>query len=281
MIMNKQVILGIDLGGTKISAGLVKGDHVFNVVSQKINPRGSEGEVLQQVFHVTDSIIHKEVTAIGIGIPGLASNGIAYDVYNIPSWKEVHLQKLMENRYSVPVLINNDSNCFALGEYYFGKGRGHDSMVGLTLGTGLGCGIIINRKLFTGATGGAGEFGMIPYKDKYLEYYASGQFFRNVYKTDGEEVFKRAQNKNEEAVSMYREFGLHFGNAINTILYTLDIGCIVIGGSVRHAYSLFSEPMWQQIHQFEFKRAVASLKIEISDLGNSAVLGAAALHYDL
>src|SRR5690606_24955530 len=110
--------------------------------------------------------------------------GIVYDVQNIPSWKEVPLKAIMEERYGVPVQVNNDANCFALGEKYFGQGRDSKAFIGLTLGTGLGAGIILNDKLYAGPNCGAGEFGMVPYLDYHYEYYASGQFFTLLHHTD-------------------------------------------------------------------------------------------------
>jgi glucokinase len=215
-------------------------------------------------------------------VPGLVDtdNGIVYDVVNIPSWKKVHLREAMEDRYHLPVFINNDANCFVLGEFYFGKGKGADSMIGLTIGTGLGSGIIINKKLYAGRNGGAGEFGMIDYLDKYVEYYASGQFFKNVYQTDGETVFKKAEQGNAEAIAMYEEMGTHLGSAIRTILYALDVELIILGGSVRHAYPYFSKSLWQSLESFAFQNAVKNLKIEVSELSNSGILGAAALYFD-
>ena len=168
--MKNEMILGIDMGGTNVRAGIVKDGIATNIPSHRINADGSTEEVLQEVFDITDKAITNQVKAIGIGFPGLSVNGIAYDVYNIPSWKEVPLQQLMEQRFQKPVLINNDANCFALGEFYFGKGRGCKSMVGLTVGTGLGSGIIIEQKLYSGKACCAGEFGMIPYQDKFYEY---------------------------------------------------------------------------------------------------------------
>ena len=281
--MNRQTILGIDLGGTNIRAGLVSDNNLSAISSQHINAQDTIEKVLQQLFQFIDRSINNSVPAIGIGVPGLVEpeQEIVFDVVNIPSWKEVPLKKLMEERYKLPVLINNDANCFALGEFHFGKGRGHDSMIGLTIGTGLGSGIIINKKLYAGKNGGAGEFGMISYLDKYYEYYACGQFFQNVYGTDGEMVFKKATEGNAEAIKMYEQMGVHLGNAINTILYALDTDLIILGGSVSKAFPFFSKPMWQQIQTFAYKKTVARLQIEITDLENSGILGAAALHYDL
>lgn len=281
MVNNKNII-GIDLGGTNIRGGSVSGNKLSAILSQKINAYGSEEEVLQQLFTLADKLIDRSVTAIGIGVPGLAdtTNGIVYDVVNIPSWKEVPLKNRMEERYKIPVVINNDANCFALGEFYFGNGKDCKSMVGLTIGTGLGSGIIINKKLYSGATGGAGEFGMIEYLDKCYEYYASGQFFSNVYNLRGEVVFERAATGNAEAIKMYEEMGTHLGNAIKMILYALDVELIILGGSVRHAFPYFKKTMWQQIETLAFKRSPQLLRIEVSELENSGILGAAALHYD-
>jgi glucokinase len=254
-----------------------------SIHSQRVTSGGSVEQVLQEFFAVTDKLFNDSTKAIGIGVPGLVDTdkGIVYDVVNIPSWKEVPLGQVIQERYRVPVFINNDANCFALGEFYFGKGKGSDSMVGLTIGTGLGSGVIINKRLYEGKHGGAGEFGMIDYRDKYVEYYASGQFFQNVYQTDGELVFARAEQGDMEAIRMYQEMGTHLGSAIKTILYALDVELIILGGSVRKAWNHFNKTMWEEIGTFAFQKAKENLKIEVSELQNSGILGAAALCYDM
>ena len=281
--MSKETILGIDLGGTNIRGGLVTENSLSTILSQRVSSDGSVEQVLQELFAITDQLVSKSVEAVGIGVPGLVDtvNGVVYDVVNIPSWKEVPLRRVLEDRYHIPVFINNDANCFTLGEFYFGKGKGSDSMVGLTIGTGLGSGVIINKKLYEGKHGGAGEFGMIDYLDKYVEYYASGQFFQNVYQTDGEAVFVKAKKGDEEAIKMYEEMGTHLGHAIKTILYALDVELIILGGSVRKAWSYFNQSMWRQIATFAFQKAKQNLRIEVSELQNSGILGAAALYYDV
>ena len=280
--MQNDSVIGIDLGGTNIRGGVVSNFKLSNILSQKINASGSSQEVLEELFSITDSLINYSVKAIGIGVPGLvdASEKMVYDVVHIPAWKKVPLQKWMEDRYHIPVYINNDSNCFTLGEYYFGKGRDSNSMIGVTIGTGLGCGLIINKKLYEGRNGGAGEFGMISYLDKTIEYYASGQFFENVYHIEGQTVFKRANKGNAEAIKMYEEMGKHLGKVFKIILYALDVELIVIGGSVRHAFPYFSKSMWEEIKTFGFQKAVTNLKIEISGLENAGILGAVALYYN-
>ena len=280
--MNYSNTIGIDLGGTNMRGGLVNGKQLVNITSERINSKAAAEEIVQQLFTLTERLINNSVSAIGIGVPGLVheDRGIVFDVLNIPSWTEIPLKQLMEERFHIPVLINNDANCFAVGEYYFGKGEEGDSMVGLTIGTGLGTGIILKGKLYSGKNCGAGEFGMIDYLDHFVEYYASGQFFQNVYGIDGEVVFQRARDGDEAALKMYDELGLHIGNAIKTILYALEVDKIILGGSVRQALPYFEKSMWQRLRTFAYKRTIDNLKIEVSELENSGILGAAALHYD-
>jgi glucokinase len=280
--MNRNHIIGIDLGGTNVRGGLMNGTKLNGLVSTPINAQGKSEEVLEELFSFTDRLINPSVTAIGIGVPGLVNiaDGIVFDVINIPSWTEIPLRKRMEDRYHVPVFINNDANCFALGEYYFGQGKGSVSMVGLTIGTGLGSGLILNKKLYSGRNCGAGEFGMIDYLDQCVEYYASGSFFKNVYDADGEVVFKQAQAGEKDALKIYAELGIHLGNAIKMILYALDIELIILGGSVSQAFPYFSKTMWECIQTFAFQKSAKNLVIKVSQLANSGVLGAAALCYD-
>jgi glucokinase len=280
--MSKPTVLGIDLGGTNVRAAIVTDTAIEKIQVARIPGSGSYDEVLQTLFQATDAVMHKSIQAIGMGVPSVVDveTGVVYDVQNIPSWTEVPLKALMEARYNVPVFVNNDANCFALGEYYFGQGKGSTSMIGLTIGTGLGAGIIINKKLYAGPNCGAGEFGMVGYLDKFYEWYACGQFFNNAYGIDGEVVYEQAKRGEARALEMYNELGMHLGNAMKMILYTYDPALIVFGGSVRHAYELFQKPMWQQMESFVFPRSVQRLQVKISTLQNSGVLGAAALYYD-
>jgi len=274
-------IIGIDLGATNIRAAIVQENNVGEILSQRIRSKGTTEEVLQDVFAITDKLINDDINAIGIGVPGVVDeNGVVYDVIYIPSWKEVQLKKYMEERYKIPVFINNDANCFALGEYYFGKGKGYNSMIGLTVGTGVGAGIIINKKLYAGHSCAAGEFGTVDYLDNIYEYYCSGSFFQNVYGLSGEFVFEQAKKEDIQALKLYDELGTHLGNCIKMIMYTYDPQLIVLGGSVRHAYEYFEEAMWKQIKTCVFTKSVEHLVIEISTLQNSGILGAAALYFD-
>ena len=275
-------VIGIDLGATNIRGAVVSDDHVSDIISRRIQKKGTQEQVLQDVYSLIDELIDKDIKAIGIGVPSVVDvqRGIVYDVIHIPSWKEVHLKELLETKYHIPVFVNNDANCFALGEYYFGKGKGVSDMIGLTIGTGLGAGVIINKHLYAGRNCGAGEFGMVDYLEHNYEFYASGSFFHNVHGLNGEEVFKNAKSGDKDALKLYEELGTHLGNAIKMILYTYDTGLIILGGSVQMAFDLFQKSMWDRVKTFEFPKSIEGLEIKTSALQNSGILGAAALYYD-
>ena len=280
--MANKTIIGVDVGGTNARAGAVRNQRLGEVVSIPIDSNGSADEVLDQVCGLIDRVGARGVDGIGLGVPGVVDieTGTAYDVVNIPSWEEVPLKSILEEKYSVPVLVNNDANCFALGEKHFARGVGYCSMVGLIVGTGFAGGIIIDGKLYSGVNCGAGEFGMISYLDSIHEHYCAGQFFPRRVGQTGAEVFQRAEAGDPEALEIFGEFGHHVGEGIKTILYAYDPEIIILGGGVRKAFRFFQETMWESISTFAFPNSIRSLKIEVSELEHVAVLGAAALHYD-
>ena len=277
---NLKPILGIDLGGTNVRCGRLVGNELEEIRAIGVSAGAAADVVLNEVFGLIEQLLPAgPIEAIGVGVPSVvdAEEGVVYDVQNIPSWKEVRLKAILEDRYKVPVFINNDANCFALGEKCFGLGTGVESMVGLSIGTGLGAGIIIHNRLYSGTNCGAGEFGMINYLDRCFEYYASGQFFLNVYGISGELVYERAKAGNSEALEMYEVLGGHLGNAIKAMMYAYDPTLIVLGGSVSAALPYFESTMWQQLRDFAYPKSVEKLDIKLSTLKHAGVFGAAAL----
>ena len=117
------IVLGIDIGGTHLKVGRVENGIIVKQKSNKVNINATKEETLLSLFEAIDSILNSDVTAIGIGVPAVVDplTGVVYDVQNIPSWKEVALKDIVEKRYNLPVFLNNDANCFALGEKIFGK----------------------------------------------------------------------------------------------------------------------------------------------------------------
>lgn len=274
-------IIGVDLGGTKVQAARIQAGQIAESQKQLITSSGTEEQVVDEVKAVISAVMTESVSGIGIGVPSVVDveRGIVYDVQNIPSWKEVHLKSFLEKEFGIPVFMNNDANCFALGEYRFGKGQGTQNFIGLIIGTGMAAGIVLNGQLYNGRHGGAGEFGMIPYLDQYVEYYASGQFFENVHQVSGLTVAQEAAQGDATALARFAEYGRHLANGIKSILYTLDPDKIVLGGSVSQSYAFFKDALWQELSTFAYQPIIDDLQIEVSENHMIPVLGAASLCY--
>lgn len=163
--------IGVDLGGTSIRAGLADKGTLLRKERLRCPSKGSCGEVLDAIEEVISRVMHPDVESVGIGVPSVVdtARGIVYNAANIPSWKEVPLKDIMQERLGLEVNVNNDSNCFTLGESLFGKCRDCSDIVGLTIGTGVGSGIMINGRLYEGRNAGAGEIGSLPYLGKDFE----------------------------------------------------------------------------------------------------------------
>jgi len=277
---NIENIIGVDLGGTNIRAGKVVADKIIQLIKEPTPAAGTQAEVLDELIAVIDNCFDKNTKSIGIGVPSVVDveKGIVYDVVNIPSWKVVPLKDILESRYKLPVYVNNDANCFALGEKYYGKAMNCKSIVGLTIGTGMGSGLIFNGKLYEGKNCCAGEFGNIPYLNRNFERYCSGQFFSEEKSISAIDAFNQAVLGDQAAIQLFSEYGFHMGQAIKSILYAYDPEIIILGGSLTKAYDFFKPAMMEAIQNFDYRNVLTNLKIEISELENSAIYGAAALY---
>jgi len=161
--MEKKKRIGIDVGGTKMHFALIEEEKVIREIRLVTNAQGTQEEVLKEIENGIRELIDDSVEGIGIGVPGLVETklGIVFNVANIPAWKNVPIKEKLESIFNIPVYIGNDANCFALGEKFCGKGKPFSNVVGLSLGTGVGAGIIVNDKLHIGNHSIAGEFGGI------------------------------------------------------------------------------------------------------------------------
>lgn len=278
-MVEKGNIIGVDLGGSNIRAGRVIDGEIVKRSKSMTHAKGTEGEVLNKLCEVVNNCFNDETIAIGIGVPSVVdtTRGIVYDVVNIPSWKEVALGELLHRKFGVPIFINNDSNCFVMGEKIYGKGRPYQNIVGMTIGTGMGLGLIVNGKLHDGRNCCAGEFGMIQYLDENYEYYCSGQYFSNFEHVEAVEIHKKAAEGNDRAIKVFADFGKHIGSAIKAILYAYDPDIIIIGGSLSKAFPFFKDQMYREVEGFAYRNTLQNLKIEISEMEEPAILGAAAL----
>lgn len=272
--------IGIDLGGTNMRVGLTDGSTLVNSVIEPCPSKEAEEVVINQLKRQIAQLMSPEVTSIGIGVPSVVDSvhGIVYNVANIPSWKEVHLKEQLEMEFGIPVAVNNDANCFALGVWKYGEGKGTKDMVGLTMGTGIGSGIIINGELYNGVNTGAGEIGSLPFKEADYEFYCSSRFFSELHGDTGANYGKRAQEGDAEAVAVWNEFGGNVGELIKAVLFTYAPEAIIIGGGIASAFSLFESPMRASLESFPYPANVAATRIMPSTLPNAAILGAGALN---
>ena len=275
-------VIGVDVGGTCIGIGRIELKSIVEQHTYKITSTGTVEQTVNEIIESIEKVYDSDVCGIGVGVPSLVDSeaGIVYNVQNIPSWEKVYLKDILENHFHKPVYLNNDANCFAIGVKYFNKGRPFRNMVGLTIGTGMGAGIIINHKLYSGVNNGAGEFGSIPYLDKTFEHYCSGQYFVSEHHMSGLDMFKKAQISDKNALSAFNTFGKHLGEAIKTLLFSLSPEAIFLGGSVSSSYMFFKDSMWKTVQSFPYPNTVDSLVLDTADHPNIAVLGAAALCFE-
>ena len=244
--------LGIDIGGTNLSLGLVDdGKIVQGIHTPSFHPGMTLDETLDYLAAQIEKIFRVGTEKIGIGVPSVVDvkQGIVYDTQNIPSWTEVPLKEHLEKRFGVPVDVNNDANCFAMGVYgTYPADSKPETLVVVTLGTGVGMGIVHEGKLFCGANCGAGELGCLPFKDGILEDYCSKKFFTG------------AQN---------------MGALLCTVMYAYDPTHIALAGGIANNYPFFRQAMEEYIRaNFPYRKAVERLTLDICTDDNIPVLGA-------
>lgn len=272
------MFLGIDIGGHAIKGGLLQEKELYNKQQAPITGNENTREFTNTLKSFISNYTTETLQGIGIGIPGLVNpeTGIVYDIQNIPLLKEIHLKHALESEFKIPVFINNDANCFALGENYFGFGTQYKNFLGVTLGTGLGTGVIIKNKLYSGTYCGAGEIGMLPYKNGIIEHYAGSFFFKNN-GTTGAIAYQKALENDENSIALFNEFGQHLGEAVTIMLHTYAPEAVVFGGSIANAYPFFKKTLHKKIALFPFKKQISAFKIHISQKADMGILGAAAL----
>lgn len=273
------MILGIDLGGTNIRIGRILNGNILDKISAPSPAGQSLDDSLNYLKELIRKMLGEGIEGIGIGVPSVVDidKGIVYNVNNIPSWKEVYLKDILSEEFGLPVYINNDSNCFVLGEKEYGTGREFKDIVGITLGTGVGTGVVINNTLYGGRNTGAGEIGSLPYLDATLEDYCGSGFFVHHYKTTGKDAAINAKNGDAKALGAWQEFGKHMGNLMQTVLYVYDPEVVILGGGIAEAYPFFEKDMKELMSQFPYPETIKNIQIKVSDNTDISILGAAAL----
>ena len=275
------MLLGIDLGGTNLCIGLVEDDEVIKIVSvPSFAPSFTLEQTLEYLSERIAEVITPEVEKIGIGVPSVVDveKGIVYDAANIPSWKEVHLKDFLEGRFGVPVNINNDANCYAMGAYgLYPEDARPETLVTVTLGTGMGIGIVDHGRLVCGLNCGAGELGYLDYNGGCLEEFCSKQFFAK-YDVDSYELSKAVEAGDQKAKAIFDEFGAPLGYAVTLLMYAYDPSHIVFGGGIANAMPLFRESMMKTVRgKFPFAANVDRLQIGVQTSGETPIIGASLL----
>jgi len=280
--MKDQMVVGVDIDGINLRVGSIKGNQTQKIQSIKLTSDQTKEYILEEVANGIARVLTSETVGIGVGVPSIVNvdQGIVYEVTRIPSWKEVRLKSFLEDRFNIPVYVNNDANCFTTGVKYFGEGLEYENVVGLIIGEGMGAGIILNGKLQSGSNCGTGEFGKLTFREHDYEYYCSSKFFKNEFGLTFDELLGKAEKNDHQALKIFEKYGYYLGTAIKAIIYSIDPDIIIMGGPVSNAYPYFSESMNLQMQSFAFKRTIARLKIGIDSRQDMTLLGAAALYYD-
>lgn len=307
----KKYCFGVDVGGTTIKMGLF--DVAGNVLDKwEIKTRTENGgeNVLPDIAKaVADkmtekSISKEEVAGVGVGVPGpVDSKGIVHRCVNL-GWDEFNVNEKLGSLVDMPVMAGNDANVAALGEMWKGGGQGHEDLVVVTLGTGVGGGIIINGKMLTGANGSGGEIGHIHVQDDEpdqcgcgnhgcLEQYASATGIvriakrilaktqeATVLKADSvtaKDVWDAVKEGDAVAIQVAEQFGKYLGEGLAAIAGVVNPEAFVIGGGVSKAGKILLSYVEKNYKPVVFHGS-RDVEFTLATLGNDAgIFGAAKL----
>lgn len=306
--------IGIDLGGTTMSAGIVdEKNRIIDKNQIDTNSSDSPEKVILRMTNLVNGLIsksdEKNITHIGIGCPGMLDrqNGIVLYSNNI-GWDNIRLVDSMKKYFAIPVYLENDANCAAIGEYIAGAGKDYSSMVMVTLGTGIGGGIIVNDKLYRGNNGNSSILGhILMVKDGELctcgrkgcwEAYGSvSALIRMANKKadecpeselqtqressgrlDGKKIFDAIHNGDKAANQVFEKYTSYIAQGITDIVNMLDPEGIVIGGGISKQGEFILEPVRKIVLKNRYCKSMESPIITTSGLGNNAgIIGAACL----
>jgi glucokinase len=271
--------IGVDIGGTSMVAARFSESELLDRAEVPTGAERPAEEIMGSLFQAIDQVLTDQVVGIGVGMPGFmdTQSGEILRINNIPSFNGFSVKQAVEKQYGLPVFQNNDANCFALGETWFGAGKGYNNLVGVTLGTGLGGGIIINRKIHTGLVGGAGELGCFPFKGGIVEDYCSAALFANKYQKTGAELYNEAKAGSKEALAIFEELARNIGEMLNTVMFILAPEAFVIGGSVAKAWEFLEKPLREEVDKFPVELISKKVVLVPAQLDNAGLYGAAAL----
>lgn len=313
----KKYRIGIDIGGTNIKIALVdfEGKIVYSNTTPTRAEMGYEAGItnIKQAIHdlLDETKTDKNhIEAIGFGLPGQIDykEGIVKNLPNIPGWVNVPLAKIIEEEFSIPTRLDNDVRCAALGELNFGAGRNCENLICITIGTGIGSGIVLNGKLVRGAANAAGEIGHIKMSINdgplcgcgdygCFEAYASGPSIVTMakeYISGGKSakykemapdgiitpylVAQAALQGDSVSIQIFKQMGKIIGVGLASVVNLLNPEKIIIGGGVADAGDILLNPIKETILDRAMPIQAQSVQVVPAQLANTAgVIGASLL----
>jgi glucokinase len=307
--------IGVDLGGTSIKLGIVTNTgRLIKKISIRTEAEKGPKKVINNIIFGIKELTEKskyKIDGIGIGCPGVVTpgKGIVEDPPNFPRWKKVNIGKIIFQEFKKPVFVDNDANAAAIGELTFGSGKNYKSFIMITLGTGVGGGIVINKKIYHGDFGAAGEIGHISIDfngpkcncGSYgcIEAYAGNLYLRERVRTElrkhpeskmwklinndlnkvsPRNIQSAAEVGDAYAKSVINELGVHLGSAFASLCNVLDISVFIIGGGIAG----FGKPLFNSIKKTIAGRVMAPIRPRVRVLpaklkNDAGIKGASAL----
>jgi glucokinase len=294
--------IGIDIGGTTIKAALVDARGAVAEKAKAPTPADDLNSLIATIATLVSKLRGSgPVSAIGVGIPGLRNikTGVIQTAPHIPCIRNVNLEELLRQKLAIPVITENDANAGAYAEWLCGAGKGLQHMAFVTLGTGLGCGLILSEALFRGASGYAGELGHTVVEPEgrkcdcgamgCIETRVSGPGIVRTARekqvsgdiSTAESIYTAALNGNEGAKAVFEETGRYLGMVCANVINLLNLQAIIIGGGVMASGDLLLAPAREEVERRAFPSSARDCPIVQSQLWPDAgAIGAAMLARD-
>jgi len=295
------VICGIDVGGTFIKAGVVQNGKIL-AQSTITTPHKEEYDIIQNIRDIIQDFNIYKISAFGIGFAGLvdSTKGIVYSSPNFPEIHNFELVSKLKEKLNLPIFIHNDASLYTLGEAIFGAGRGKRYILGMTLGTGVGGGIVIDKEIYGGMNDFAGEIGHITIDingekcgcgnigclEKYVaadgiikrakEYIKKEASALSEIKEISPEIISHLANKGDKvAEKVIIETGRLLGIGIASLINVLSPEIVIIGGGIANAGELLFNSIREEVKKRSYLVKINKIDIVPAELGSGAgVLGA-------
>ena len=286
-------ILCFDIGGTQIKSMIKNENEEIELLN--IKSRAKDGALLvkDDIFASIHQLKEKyEIHGIAISTAGMVdpkTQTIAYANDNFKDYIGFDWKKFIEDEFKLNAVVENDVKSAALGEYYYGAGKGYDSMFALTVGTGIGGALIIDGQIYRGASGQAGEIGYLPMKDNIFEKISSTTALINRAKdlypeknySNGIEIFEAIDKNEPEAIELIDHMTENLARGIANIMLIVSPSIILIGGGISEQKDKFLDPIRQKVKNLLPENVYNSTTITNTNLGNkSGLYGAYQLYLD-